>query len=58
MVVRQVENIIMISFMENSFIRETWFLWWMLAVVAIVRWLHVLQTPAAWERFDALDSAT
>jgi hypothetical protein len=25
-----------------QFIENTWFLWWILALIAIFRWLHVL----------------
>jgi hypothetical protein len=25
-----------------SFLAETWFLWWMFAVLFILRWVHVL----------------
>jgi len=25
-----------------SFLAKTWFVWWMLAVVFILRWVHVL----------------
>jgi hypothetical protein len=38
----------MITFME-----KTWFLWWMFAVVVVVRWFHVLQTTTRLEKFDA-----
>jgi hypothetical protein len=42
---------IMIPFME-----KTWFLWWMLAIVVIVRWFHLLQATDTLES-DASASA-
>lgn len=38
----------MIPFME-----KTWLLWWMLAIVVVMRWFHLLQTTAKSEGFDA-----
>jgi hypothetical protein len=37
----------MIPFME-----KTWLLWWMFAVVVIVRWFHALQTTQELKRGD------
>lgn len=34
------------------FMTKTWFLWWIFAVVVIVRWFHVLSTDAAIEPLD------
>jgi hypothetical protein len=36
-----------------AFLEKTWLLWWMFAVVVIVRWFHVLSADPGW---DALDS--
>jgi hypothetical protein len=36
-----------------SFLAKTWFVWWMLAVVFILRWFHVL---SAHPESDVLDS--
>jgi hypothetical protein len=36
-----------------SFFEKTWLLWWMFAVVAILRWHHVL---SAYPGSDGLDS--
>jgi hypothetical protein len=37
----------MIPFME-----KTWLMWWMLAVIVIVRWFHLLQATADVEGSD------
>jgi hypothetical protein len=36
-----------------SFFEKTWFLWWMFAVVVILRWHHVL---SAYPGSESLDS--
>jgi hypothetical protein len=38
------------------FIEKTWFLWWMLAVVVILRWFYVLSAPAKVNAIDTLAS--
>jgi hypothetical protein len=35
-------------------IAKTWFLWWMLAIVVIVRWFHVLSAGATVEARETL----
>jgi hypothetical protein len=37
------------------FVKETWFLWWMLVILLIVRWFHVVSAPAdqVWEAEEA-----
>lgn len=36
------------------FIAKTWFLWWMLAIVLLLRWLHVLSAGRKPENLDTL----
>jgi hypothetical protein len=38
------------------FIAKTWFLWWMLAIVVVVRWFHTVSVGARLERPGALPS--
>jgi hypothetical protein len=54
-----VEETIVITFME-----KTWFMWWMFAIVVIVRWFHALpwdtesealQSPVSKEEQVSLD---
>jgi hypothetical protein len=33
---------------------ETWFLWWMLAIVVVLRWFHLLSAGTQMEGLDAL----
>jgi hypothetical protein len=46
------EETIVIAFME-----KTWFLWWMFAIVVIVRWFHALPPDTQPEALDAPLSA-
>jgi hypothetical protein len=44
---------------ENTmilFIAKTWFLWWIFAVVFIVRWFHVVSARATTENFNTVAS--
>lgn len=36
------------------FIEKTWFLWWILSILVIVRWFHLFLSPAD----DSADQAT
>ena len=36
-----------------SFFEKTWFLWWMFAVVVILRWHHVLSAYPDSDGFDS-----
>ncbi|MGA7218194.1 MAG: hypothetical protein WBX38_07770 [Candidatus Sulfotelmatobacter sp.] len=35
------------------FIEKTWFLWWMLAMVAGIRWFHLISVNSKVEGFEA-----
>jgi len=32
-----------------AFLVQTWLLWWFIAVVAILRWFHVVSADKTWE---------
>jgi len=32
-----------------AFFEQTWLLWWMVGVVAILRWFHIASAGDAWE---------
>ena len=32
-----------------AFFEQTWFLWWVAALVVILRWFHVASADGAWE---------
>lgn len=36
------------------FIEKTWFLWWMLAIIIVLRWFHVVSANPKVEGLDAL----
>jgi len=36
------------------FIEKTWFLWWMLAIIIVLRWFHVASANPKVEGLDAL----
>jgi hypothetical protein len=50
--VLRAENITLIHYME-----KTWFLWWIFAVVVIMRWFHLLQSTTELEKPDTHNSA-
>jgi len=31
------------------FFEETWFVWWVFAIVVIVRWFYIVSADRAWE---------
>jgi hypothetical protein len=35
-----------------AFFEKTWYLWWLLANVVIVRWFHGLSSEVTWETSD------
>jgi hypothetical protein len=35
-----------------AFFEKTWYLWWLLANVVIVRWFHGLSSEVTWEASD------
>jgi hypothetical protein len=39
------------------FMEKTWFLWWVFAIVVIVRWFHLLSMDTESALLDSLESA-
>ena len=41
-----------------AFFEKTWYLWWLLANVVIVRWFHGLSPDVTWEASDPSDPSS
>jgi hypothetical protein len=41
-----------------AFIERTWFFWWMVAVLVILRWFHLFSSETDERVLDASDSGT
>jgi hypothetical protein len=35
-----------------DFLSHTWFVWWTLAVVVVLRWLHVIAPDNSWDESE------